>query len=278
MSIHPYRSLPASNFWSRAVATPGAHEVDPMTGAPFMITQADQVGTMGSCFAQHLSRFLQRSGLNYFVPEGGEQDQGYGVFSARYGNVYTVRQAVQLFDRAYGAFAPLDEAWRSGDRWVDPFRPQVEPRGFATQTDVLADRERHLAAVRKVFEESSVLVFTLGLTEGWRDRRDGAMYPVVPGASGGEFNPDRHEFVNFTAAEVTEDLLGRAVSTISRELRRNCDRQQRYLLKRGPANRGLSTGAPTRAPRDERPRPCQGGLESSWQRSGVPSRSPTNCG
>ncbi len=207
MSIHPYRSLPASNFWSRAVATPGAHEVDPMTGAPFMITQADQVGTMGSCFAQHLSRFLQRSGLNYFVPEGGEQDQGYGVFSARYGNVYTVRQAVQLFDRAYGAFAPLDEVWRSGDRWVDPFRPQVEPGGFATQTDVLADRERHLAAVREVFEQSSVLVFTLGLTEGWRDRRDGAMYPVVPGASGGEFDPDRHEFVNFTAAEVTEDLL-----------------------------------------------------------------------
>ncbi len=48
--------------------------------------------------------------------------------------------------------------------------------------------------------------------------------------------------------------------------------------QRGPANRDLSTGAPTRAPRGERPRPCQGGLESFWQRSGVPSRSPTNCG
>ncbi len=66
--------------------------------------------------------------------------------------------------------------------------------------------------------------------------------------------------------------LGRAVSTISRELRRNCDRQQRYLLKRGPANRGLSTGAPTRAPRGERREARCGGLKRSWRRSGVPSQ------
>ncbi len=72
--------------------------------------------------------------------------------------------------------------------------------------------------------------------------------------------------------------LGRAVSTISRELRRNCDRQQRYLLKRGPANRDLSTGAPTRASRGERLEARCGGLKRFWQRSGVPSRSPTNFG
>ena len=207
MSRHPYRSLSATHFWSRAVAAPGPHEVDPMVGAPFHIGPDDRVGTMGSCFAQHLSRFLQRSGLDYFVPEDGPADQGYGVFSARYGNVYTVRQAVQLFDRAYGAFAPVDDVWQSGDVFVDPFRPQVQLGGFASADAVLADRNQHLAAVRRVFEESSVLVFTLGLTEGWRDRRDGAVYPVVPGAAGGEFDIDRYEFVNFTAAEVTADLL-----------------------------------------------------------------------
>ena len=207
MSRHPYQSLGAAHFWSRSVSAPGAHEVDPMLGSPFSITASDRVGTMGSCFAQHLSRFLRRSGLNYFVPEAGDAERGYGVFSARYGNVYTVRQAVQLFDRAYGAWQPLDSAWRRGDVYVDPFRPQVDPSGFASEADLDADRVEHLAAVRRVFEESSVLVFTLGLTEGWRDRRDGAVYPVVPGAAGGDFDPSRHEFVNFTAAEVTEDLL-----------------------------------------------------------------------
>jgi hypothetical protein len=178
-----------------------------MVGSPFRVGPNDRVGTMGSCFAQHLSRFLQRSGLDYFVPEAGDPEAGYGVFSARYGNVYTVRQAIQLFDRAYDAWQPLDTCWKHGDRFVDPFRPQVHADGFASPGEVESDRERHLAAVRRVFEESSVLVFTLGLTEGWRDRRDGAVYPVVPGASGGEFDPDRHEFVNFTVAEVTDDLL-----------------------------------------------------------------------
>jgi len=208
MSRHPYRSLSASHFWSRAVAAPGAHEIDPMVGNPFRITADDRVGTMGSCFVQHLSRFLQRSGLNYFVPEDGDIERGYGVFSARYGNLYTVRQAVQLFDRAYGRWQPVDGVWRSGDAWVDPFRPQVEPGGFSSPDAVEVDREQHLAAVRQVFEESTVLVLTLGLTEGWRDRRDGAMYPVVPGASGGEFDPDVHEFINFTVEDVTADLLG----------------------------------------------------------------------
>lgn len=207
MSRHPYQSLSASHFWSRAVAAPGAHEIDPMVGTPFRVTPEDRVGTMGSCFAQHLSRFLQRAGLNYFVPEAGAADHGYGVFSARYGNVYTVRQAVQLFDRAYGDFVPVAGAWPSGAGWVDPFRPQVEPGGFASPEALKADRQGHLAAVRRVFEESTVLVFTLGLTEGWRDRRDGAVYPVVPGASGGEFDPDLYEFVNFTVDEVTADLL-----------------------------------------------------------------------
>ena len=178
-----------------------------MVGTPFTITDRDLVATMGSCFAQHLSRFLHRVGLEFFVPEYGDAAKGYGVFSARYGNLYTVRQAVQLFDRAYGTWQPLDTAWRRGEMYVDPFRPQVEPDGFASEADLDADRLKHLAAVRRVFEESSVLVFTLGLTEGWLDRRDGAVFPIVPGAAGGAFDSSRHEFVNFTATEVTEDLL-----------------------------------------------------------------------
>ncbi len=216
MSRHPYQGLSAAHFWSRSVAAPGAHEIDPMVGTPFTITEADRVATMGSCFAQHLSRFLQDAGLNYFVPEAGDPAHGYGVFSARYGNVYTVRQAVQLFDRAHGAWQPLDSAWRHGERFVDPFRPQVEPEGFASEAALVADRESHLEAVRRMFHESSVLVLTLGLTEGWRDRRDGAVYPVVPGAAGGTFDPERHEFVNFTAAEVADDL--RALIDRAREM------------------------------------------------------------
>jgi hypothetical protein len=51
-----------------------------------------------------------------------------------------------------------------------------------------------------------VFVFTLGLTEGWRSRHDGAVFPLAPGVAGGEMDLTRYEFVNFTADEVTTDL------------------------------------------------------------------------
>ncbi len=186
-----------------------------MVATRFRVGVDDRVGTMGSCFAQHLSRHLARSGLCYFVAEeapsgmdpGEAARRQYGVFSARYGNVYTVDQAVQLFRRAYGDFTPAEDHWSRGEVVVDPFRPLVEPDGFADRTAMEASRAEHLAATRRVFEESDVVVFTLGLTEAWRSREDGAVYPTAPGVNGGDYDEARHEFVNFGIDEVRRGLL-----------------------------------------------------------------------
>ena len=51
-----------------------------------------------------------------------------------------------------------------------------------------------------------MFVFTLGLTETWVAKQDGAAYPLCPGVSGGVFDKDRYQFINLTAAEVTSDL------------------------------------------------------------------------
>jgi hypothetical protein len=132
--------------------------------------------------------------------------RNFGVFSARYGNVYTVRQAVQLFDRAFGQFSPSENAWKFEGGFVDPFRPQIEPKPFAFEEQVARSRVEHLAAVRRLFSESDVLVFTLGLTETFMSRVDGSVFPVAPGVSGGSFDPNSYEFVNFTVSEVIDDL------------------------------------------------------------------------
>lgn len=212
---HPYADIADHQYWSRAVtwAPPGG--LDPMVGARFGIGPEDRVATMGSCFAQHLSRHLSRSGLDYFVAEPAPigmdphvaAEAQYGTFSARYGNVYTVEQAVQLFARAYGDFTPEEGPWLRGSRLVDPFRPGVEPDGFADRAALEADREGHLAAVRSVFEDSDVLVFTLGLTEAWRSRSDGAVFATAPGVNGGDWDPDRYEFVNFDIDQVRTGLF-----------------------------------------------------------------------
>ena len=211
---HPYRDVGDHQRWHRAVtwAPPGG--LDPVTATRFRIGPDDLIGTMGSCFAQHLSRHLARSGLAYFVaetaPEGTAVDDAvrrqYGTYSARYGNVYTVAQAVQLFRRAYGDLVPSEGAWPRGGVLVDPFRPRVEPDGFADRASLDEDRARHLGAVREVFERSSVLVFTLGLTEAWRSRADGSVFATAPGVDGGSWDPDRYEFVNYGVDEVRSDL------------------------------------------------------------------------
>lgn len=211
---HPYKGLDDFCFWPKAMSTPAPGHIDPVTVSR-VIASEDKVATMGSCFAQHLANHISKSGLDYFVAEqaptgmaeSDAKQKNYGVFSARYGNIYTVRQAVQLFDRAFGNFHPIENAWQRADgRWVDAFRPQIEPAGFASQEDVLRNAEKHLVHVRDVFTQCRWLVFTLGLTEGWVSRYDGAVYPLAPGVAGGSFDPDRHAFVNFTLAEVSADL------------------------------------------------------------------------
>jgi len=121
--------------------------------------------------------------------------------------LYTARQLEQLFRRAYGQLEPVDRVWTRVDgRFVDPFRPEIEPDGFATQEEVEQARSEHLAAVRRLFETLDAFVFTLGLTESWRSRVDGSVFPLAPGVTAGVMDATRYEFSNSTAAEVANDL------------------------------------------------------------------------
>jgi len=212
---NPYRNLPDHCFWRRSIAGREAAAVDPVVSAKFTIGPGERIATAGSCFAQHIARYLRQGGFNYLVTEPAHPivDEataarfGYGLFTARYGNIYTARQLLQLLLRAYGEFKPVEDLWRGADgRLIDPFRPQIQPDGFASLAEFAVDREQHLAAVRRAVEELDVLVFTLGLTEAWMDREDRAVYPLAPGVAGGTFDERRHAFINFSVRDIVEDL------------------------------------------------------------------------
>jgi hypothetical protein len=211
---NPYSGLPRAQFWRRSVSTVERHLLDPVVSTKFTIGREQKVATAGSCFAQHIARKLQATGFNYFIAEQPRdmspeeaRANGYGVFSARYGNIYTVRQLLQLFERAHGDFVPVEDSWvRPDGRFADPYRPNVAPAGFASLEALHEDRAVHLQQVRAMFRETGFFVFTLGLTEGWRSRRDGAVFPLAPGVTAGEYDETLHEFVNFDAAETIADL------------------------------------------------------------------------
>ena len=69
----PYSNLPTRSFWRPAVANRHIADFDEVAAGPFFRAD-DRIATAGSCFAQHLSRHLQRSGLTYFVAEEGPVD------------------------------------------------------------------------------------------------------------------------------------------------------------------------------------------------------------
>jgi hypothetical protein len=130
----------------------------------------------------------------------------FGLFSARYGNIYTAAQLRQLFDRAIGNFSPAEEYWEHMGAFYDPYRPSVQHGGFATLDELRADRAAHLEAVKRVLHDAEVFIFTLGLTEAWRSKVDGAVFPMCPGCSVGTFDPSLHEFVNFSLAEILSEM------------------------------------------------------------------------
>jgi hypothetical protein len=212
MTQHPYKNAPPQSFWSRSVAA----ELDPSSvpdGLSFQVSMDDRIMSAGSCFASNVRRYLEAADYNYTVterthpmwPEGAEEPY-YEAFSARYGNIYTARQMAQLLDRALGTFRPTEEYWLSDGAFIDPFRPGLRHRSTST-AEFRALTKQHLRAVLEAVTSSSVFVFTLGLTEAWVSREDGAVFPACPGTVAGEFDPHRHKFHNFSVDEVTADLV-----------------------------------------------------------------------
>ncbi|MBB4105974.1 GSCFA domain-containing protein [Allorhizobium borbori] len=213
-TIHPYKKLPDYAFWSRSISRVASQDVDPVASGPKFIRKEHLIATGGSCFAQHLARRLKNIGYTYYVAEDVHpvlneavgKENNYGVFSARYGNIYTARQLLQLFRRAFKDLKPVDDHWNTKGVFVDPLRPTVQPGGYRTLAELTRDRNYHLSCVREMFRKLDFFIFTLGLTEAWVNANDGIVYPICPGVVDGRFDPKQHLFHNFTYEEVAADM------------------------------------------------------------------------
>lgn len=203
MAKGPYGDLPASAFWRSAIVE--AECPSDVYVKKYLITKADRLMTAGSCFAQKIGAALSVSGFQVIdaepppkgLPRWRHGTYGYGLYSARYGNIYTTLQLLQLAREALRV-KDLDViAWKKNDRYVDALRPSIEPYGFQSLAELRAHREHHLDRVRYCLLEMDVLIFTLGLTEAWRHRPSGRILPVAPGVITDNVQLDEYEFINF---------------------------------------------------------------------------------
>ncbi len=209
----PYANLPTESFWRPAVADRHYLDFEQVAVGPFFRPD-DRIATAGSCFAQHIGYRLRERGLGFLDLErataGFKPDQanrhGFGQFSCRFGNIYTVRQLLQVTQEALGLRKPVDGIWTRNSRFYDAMRPGVDPVGHATAEDVIALRTQHLGRVRQLFRRMSLFVFTLGLTEAWESLEDGTVYPTAPGTIAGSFEENKYGFRNFRYIQILEDF------------------------------------------------------------------------
>jgi hypothetical protein len=214
----------------------GSARLEELHVPKFEIGPSSRIATAGSCFAQHIARHLRSSGVGVLdlepPPPGLSLEHarrfGFGIYSARYGNIYLVRQLLQLARESLGRFAPVDAVWERDGKYFDALRPLVEPQGMTTPGEVTANRRDHLEAVRRLLHRADTLVFTLGLTEGWVHAPSGTVFPTAPGVLAGSFDPAVYSFRNFSYDEIRSDFLE------LRDLVRGVNPGMRFLLTVSP--------------------------------------------
>ncbi len=211
----PYSDLDSRQFWRSGVAEAHPLTVTDLYRKKFAIAGSDKIATAGSCFAQHVSNYLQKNGFSVldveppppFISEETAKSFGYGIYSARYGNIYTVRQLLQLACDAETKAVDTTNVWEKDGRFFDALRPNIEAQGFDSVEETLLLRKHHLAKVWQLFEQMDVFIFTLGLTEAWVDTRSGYVYPTAPGTIAGDFDPEIYAFRNFGYNEIYDDFV-----------------------------------------------------------------------
>lgn len=210
----PYSTLGKEKFWKTAVAD-RADDLffDAIWKPKFAIPQRKFL-TAGSCFAQHISRWVIENGFHWIdsepappdMAEAERQNWGYAVFSFRTGNIYTAALLKQWIFQAVGLAPIIQEEIEYQGAFYDPFRPSLPVQGFNTRSSLREARQFTLDCIKTALTEADLFVFTLGLTEGWVDVA-GFCYPLCPGTIVGNFEPIRHRFHNYGFEEIRDDLI-----------------------------------------------------------------------
>lgn len=219
MTQSPYSKLPPKAFWRTGVTHRDADDLHTLYTPKFPLSKDDRLVTAGSCFAQHIGRFLKREGFSVIdeepfptrglkaIPAKTRNALGFDLYSARYGNIYTPRQLLQLDKEAHGDLILADPVWEKDGAYYDSQRPNIDVTGFASAETVSRNRKHHLQAVRRAFAKADIFVFTFGLTETWLHRASDDVYPVAPGVIAGTPDDAIYAFENLNYAEIHADFL-----------------------------------------------------------------------
>jgi len=215
MNKNPYEVLSKQYFWRTGVVDNirSNKNFSNIWESKFLIDKNTRFITVGSCFAQHISRWILNNGYNWVESEKAPDimnsdemlDNGYGVFSFRTGNIYTASLLKQWIYFSIN-YNNNYEIFEERNRFYDPLRPLIPKNGYKSIDDMLNDRILTFNAINSSLLETDIFIFTLGLTEAWVNKRTGLVYSSCPGTLRGSFNEDEHEFINYDYNSIINDM------------------------------------------------------------------------
>lgn len=208
MSHNPYKEFPDTSYWRRSVSAKSLFDISDLWTPKFKISQNDIFATYGSCFAQHFSNALRARGIRWsdcepapdfpsILQSSSISDElrvgyNYGIYSSRTQNIYTPTMLLQWLKMSMSKDYMQYEVWEEKGRFYDSLRPTLEPNGFGSQSELFKAREVTSASFLKSIKNSTVFVFTLGLTERWVNRESKMEYAQCPGVAAGHFDETEH--------------------------------------------------------------------------------------
>jgi hypothetical protein len=147
-----------------------------------IIARSDPITTFGSCFARHITEYLNTAGYDVADYRRGKHAL---VIRCGEGMVHTAAIA-QQFRWAYG------EAEFNEPLWYDYNGNQVD------YEEAIRDD------TRTIFDRTNVFILTLGLSEVWYDKKTQEVFwRAIPKS---RYDPERHGFKVLSVAENAENL------------------------------------------------------------------------
>ncbi|MEW6673850.1 MAG: GSCFA domain-containing protein [Thermodesulfobacteriota bacterium] len=177
--VHPVHRFESWQVWPGSYHNPPADGRYPTPGdCDFTITPTTPIASMGSCFAREIRKVLIDKGYNYITEEIHHPAAVHA--SAAWERVYNSFSIRQIFEYTFGDWRPDLRWWRSPEtnQIQDPYRRIIL---YETLEAAEADFAQHRIHSRRALQKAEVLILTLGLTEIWEDRADGAVICLPSG-------------------------------------------------------------------------------------------------
>lgn len=185
----------------------------------FKISRDEAVFTIGSCFAREIENALQSQKVPLLLA-------GHGVLAEKYeswreetqmgGGVPAGRISRGVFHKytTHSMFFDVDRAF-NGNRWPDEglleladgkwFDPHAAGLALAPKDDALENRAAVDAGMREI-TNADVVIMTLGLTESWREKKNGLVMNRAPSGNYLVKRKDLFDFVDFGYEDTFAEL------------------------------------------------------------------------